>query len=53
MDLFPRTFDSGALRGRFGPNGQLYVRALRGWQTTAAAEGAFRRVTFAARRTRR
>jgi hypothetical protein len=32
------------MRGRYGPDGQLYVVGLQGWQTSAAKEGGFHRV---------
>jgi hypothetical protein len=44
---FPLTFATGIMRARFNPaDGQLYVCGLRGWQTTAARDGAFQRVRF-------
>lgn len=44
---FPLTFASGIMRARFNAaDGQLYVCGLRGWQTTAARDGAFQRVRF-------
>ncbi|KAB2671355.1 MAG: hypothetical protein DVB31_04850 [Verrucomicrobia bacterium] len=43
----PWTFDSSAMRGRPHPkDGSLYVCGLKGWQTTAARDGAFHRVRF-------
>ncbi len=43
----PWTFDSSAMRGRVNPrDGQLYVCGLKGWQTSAARDGAFHRVRF-------
>lgn len=44
---FPLTFATGIMRARFNAvDGQLYVCGLRGWQTTAARDGAFQRVRF-------
>lgn len=44
---FPFKFDSGAMRARFNPkDGQLYVAALKGWQTDGARDGAFQRVRY-------
>lgn len=40
----PANFTSSCMRGRFGPDGQLYVIGLQGWQTSAAKEGGFHRV---------
>lgn len=40
----PANFSSSCMRGRFGPDGQLYVVGLQGWQTSAAREGGFHRV---------
>ncbi len=40
----PANFSSSCMRGRFGPDGQLYVIGLQGWQTSAAREGGFHRV---------
>lgn len=46
----PWTFDSSAMRGRVNPtDGQLYVCGLKGWQTTAARDGAFHRVRHTGR----
>jgi hypothetical protein len=43
----PLTFATGVMRGRFNPgDGQLYVCGLKGWQTTAAKQGAFQRVRY-------
>jgi glucose/arabinose dehydrogenase len=43
----PLDFDSGIMRARFNPiDGQLYVAGLKGWQTTAAKDGAFQRVRY-------
>lgn len=43
----PWTFDSSAMRGRVNPaDGQLYVCGLKGWQTTAARDGALHRVRY-------
>jgi uncharacterized protein DUF6797 len=44
---FPLKFESGIMRGRFHPiDGQLYVCGLKGWQTSAARDGAFHRVRY-------
>lgn len=44
---FPLRFDSGIMRGRFNArDGQLYVSGLKGWQTSAARDGAFQRVRY-------
>ena len=40
----PANYSSSCMRGRFGPDGQLYVVGLQGWQTSAAREGGFHRV---------
>jgi hypothetical protein len=37
-------FLSGICRGRFGPDGHLYVCGLNGWQTAAQADGCLQRV---------
>jgi len=37
-------FLSGSCRGRFGPDGNLYVCGLNGWQTAAQADGSLQRV---------
>ena len=43
----PWAFESSAMRGRVNPrDGQLYVCGLKGWQTTAARDGAFHRVRY-------
>jgi hypothetical protein len=43
----PWRFESSAARGRMNPvDGQLYVCGLKGWQTTAARDGAFHRVRY-------
>src|SRR5262249_10804118 len=39
-------FLSGVMRGRFGPDGQLYVAGLRGWQTAARRDGCLQRVRY-------
>lgn len=39
-------FKSGSARGRFGPDGHLYVTGLRGWQTAAADDGCLQRVRY-------
>jgi hypothetical protein len=39
-------FLSGVSRGRFGPDGHLYVCGLNGWQTAAQADGCLQRVRF-------
>jgi hypothetical protein len=40
------TFLSGTMRGRFGPDGHLYVSGLRGWQTAAVRDGCLQRVRY-------
>lgn len=45
VDL-PWRFASGICRGRFGPDGQLYVCGLDGWQTAAERDGCVQRVRF-------
>jgi hypothetical protein len=40
----PLNFLSGACRGRFAPDGSLYVCGLNGWQTAARADGSLQRV---------
>jgi hypothetical protein len=43
----PWTFDSSAMRARVNPaDGQLYVCGLKGWQTSAARDGALHRVRY-------
>src|SRR5262249_45019534 len=44
------TFLSGAMRGRFGPDGHLYVSGLGGWQAAAVKDGAVRRVRYTCKR---
>jgi hypothetical protein len=39
-------FLSGVCRGRFGPDGHLYVCGLTGWQTAAQADGCLQRVRY-------
>ncbi len=39
-------FLSGVCRGRFGPDGHLYVCGLNGWQTCAQADGCLQRVRY-------
>ncbi|MDY3562793.1 hypothetical protein R5W23_004272 [Gemmata sp. JC673] len=39
-------FLSGVCRGRFGPDGNLYVCGLNGWQTAARADGCLQRVRY-------
>ncbi|MCE9565727.1 MAG: hypothetical protein K8U57_27195 [Planctomycetes bacterium] len=39
-------FLSGVCRGRFGPDGNLYVCGLNGWQTSAQADGCLQRVRY-------
>jgi len=39
-------FLSGVCRGRFGPDGLLYVCGLNGWQTAAQADGCLQRVRY-------
>ena len=44
---FPVNFLTGIMRPRFNDaDGQLYVTGLRGWQTSAATDGAFQRVRY-------
>src|SRR6185295_3644043 len=44
---FPLQFATGINRARFNAkDGQLYLTGLKGWQTTAARDGAFQRVRF-------
>ncbi|MBA4065601.1 MAG: hypothetical protein C0501_18180 [Isosphaera sp.] len=40
------TFLAGSCRGRFGPDGHLYVCGLNGWQTAARADGSLQRVRY-------
>ncbi|MCA9434017.1 MAG: hypothetical protein KC940_26075, partial [Candidatus Omnitrophica bacterium] len=42
----PLQFLSGVMRGRFGPDGQLYLCGLRGWQTSAVRDGCLQRVRY-------
>src|SRR5579862_5356850 len=43
----PLRFATGIMRARFNPqDGQLYVAGLRGWQTSAAKDGALQRVRY-------
>ncbi len=39
-------FLSGVCRGRFAPDGSLYVCGLNGWQTAAQADGCLQRVRY-------
>jgi hypothetical protein len=39
-------FLSGTMRGRFGPDGNLYVCGLNGWQTAAQKDGCLQRVRY-------
>lgn len=39
-------FLSGSCRGRFHPDGSLYVCGLNGWQTAAKADGSLQRVRY-------
>jgi hypothetical protein len=39
-------FLSGVCRGRFAPDGHLYVCGLNGWQTCAEADGCLQRVRY-------
>jgi hypothetical protein len=39
-------FLSGVCRGRFAPDGHLYVCGLNGWQTCAQADGCLQRVRY-------
>jgi type 1 glutamine amidotransferase/glucose/arabinose dehydrogenase len=49
VDMSP-LFESGAMRGRFSPHdGQLYVTGLRGWTTSATADGCLQRVRYTGR----
>ncbi|MFO0800236.1 MAG: DUF6797 domain-containing protein [Gemmataceae bacterium] len=43
LDLY---FLSGSCRGRFHPDGSLYVCGLNGWQTAAKADGSLQRVRY-------
>jgi hypothetical protein len=45
VDLGVR-FLSGSARGRFGPDGHLYVVGLDGWQTAAQKDGCLQRVRY-------
>ncbi len=40
------SFLSGTMRGRFGPDGHLYVCGLNGWQTAARKDGCLQRVRY-------
>jgi hypothetical protein len=40
------TFLSGAIRGRFASDGNLYVVGLNGWQTAAKKDGCLQRVRY-------
>jgi cbb3-type cytochrome oxidase cytochrome c subunit len=43
----PLSFASGAMRGRVRPaDGQVYVSGLKGWATSAAADGCFQRIRY-------
>jgi len=43
----PLSFASSCMRARFNPkDGQLYVSGLKGWQTSAARDGALQRVRY-------
>ncbi len=42
----PLQFLSGVMRGRFGPDGQLYLCGIRGWQTSAVRDGCLQRVRY-------
>lgn len=43
----PLSFASSCMRARFNPkDGQLYVCGLKGWQTSAARDGALQRVRY-------
>lgn len=42
----PLTFLSGSCRGRFDPQGYLWVCGLTGWQTAAKADGSLQRVRY-------
>jgi hypothetical protein len=39
-------FLSGVCRGRFGPDGHLYLAGLDGWQTAAVQDGCLQRVRY-------
>jgi hypothetical protein len=43
----PLRFDSGLLRGRFRPDGNLYTVGLSNWQSDGARKGGFHRVRYA------
>ena len=45
----PLRFDSGLLRGRFRPDGHLYLAGLSNWQSDGSNKGGFHRVRFAAK----
>ncbi|HUE97358.1 MAG TPA: hypothetical protein VMN39_11905, partial [Longimicrobiaceae bacterium] len=45
----PLTFESGLLRGRFAPDGHLYVNGLTSWQSAGAKPGSFHRVRYTGR----
>ena len=49
VDL-PWRFASGICRGRFGPDGHLYVCGLDGWQTAAERDGCVQRVRYTGQR---
>ena len=42
----PGRFQSGVMRGRFSPKGDLYLTGLRGWQTAAVRDGCLQRVRY-------
>lgn len=45
--VFPLSFDSGIMRGRFSPHdGQMYLSGLRGWVTSAVLDGCLQRVRY-------
>jgi hypothetical protein len=42
----PLRFDSGLLRGRFRPDGHLYIAGLSNWQSDGSKKGGFHRVRY-------
>lgn len=42
----PLRFDSGLLRGRFQPDGHLYLAGLSNWQSDGSKKGGFHRVRY-------
>jgi len=41
---FPLQFAAGIMRGRFSPDGDLWLTGMKGWQTNAAKDGCLHRV---------